>query len=742
MINDLNQINQKLLTKVKQSISRKEYYKCSDILKSIILLIKDYKEKRIQFNLERIVHKLDYLEFDDSDLGKIDYCFSNIQKIELEKRKSSFDSILFSVRNVHRAINKNKYSLIDSEYNYITDIKYDSIDYLDYNNYLVRFKDRVGMINEKNETILDVKYSDISKLFSKFYCVKLNNKVGVVNKKGNSIIEIKYSNISIIEFNRHLNLFIVIFDDKYSLLDNNFNFVLEPKYSFINIIDLGNQFKIIMDDRVGVVDRNFNYIIKPEYDRIFLKDKKTEGEHKIYELWKNGNKFFANSLGKIIVNYEDYDRLDFNYKNNYINMIKKNKFSIKNLDGITVFGEYEIDNNIIDFNEMGFLDDMCEVTLQNNKKGFINKNLELVFETDFNFLWGFYDGLCAFSKEGKVGFIDKKGNIVLNPIYEMNYNQCLYKFNENICSIQIDGKFGIINKNGNFIEPPKHINPIIFNNGVYIISDKENGKIKLFNSEGTLLLDIDVTQYENREWLFSAVGFFNENLCCVELKNNNDYSYKYVYIDKKGTVKINTNFVHYGESNAENLQYMIFKNGISHIVSQREVRFLDYDERRCDHYINKRGNSIFSNDHIALFPIDSNYDSIKKYQNLFFSETIYKENGNRKYEKLFTKNGELITTKKIYSNFFMLSDKYVGVEYMGIQNIDVLKMNFSKTYLSGNKGVIDLVENIIIPPFCDKIIHIDNDRFLAKVKPSSNNPFSFVEEIPNSLVVHCSGKMK
>ena len=35
MINDLNQINQKLLTKVKQSISRKEYYKCSDILKSM-----------------------------------------------------------------------------------------------------------------------------------------------------------------------------------------------------------------------------------------------------------------------------------------------------------------------------------------------------------------------------------------------------------------------------------------------------------------------------------------------------------------------------------------------------------------------------------------------------------------------------------------------------------------------------------------------------------------------------------
>ena len=92
--------------------------------------------------------------------------------------------------------------------------------------------------------------------------------------------------------------------------------------------------------------------------------------------------------------------------------------------------------------------------------GFINTNGELVIPTVFedidwntmlNTRYMFKEGLSAFVKGGKCGYMDKQGNTVISPEYD-----AASPFDQGIAAVAKDGKWGTIDKSGKTIIPMEY----------------------------------------------------------------------------------------------------------------------------------------------------------------------------------------------------------------------------------------------------------------------------------------------
>ena len=92
--------------------------------------------------------------------------------------------------------------------------------------------------------------------------------------------------------------------------------------------------------------------------------------------------------------------------------------------------------------------------------GFINVAGELVIPTVFEHIkhpgminthYMFREGFSAFVKDGKCGYINKKGNIVISPEYDS-----ASPFNQGVAAVSKEGKWGAIDKSGKTIIPMEY----------------------------------------------------------------------------------------------------------------------------------------------------------------------------------------------------------------------------------------------------------------------------------------------
>lgn len=80
----------------------------------------------------------------------------------------------------------------------------------------------------------------------------------------------------------------------------------------------------------------------------------------------------------------------------------------------------------------------------NGKYGFIDKSGKIVIKPQFDNAGSFSEGLAAVKLDGKYGLIDKNGKIILEPQFDkIDYFTPI--------GIQINGKWGTIDENGKFI---------------------------------------------------------------------------------------------------------------------------------------------------------------------------------------------------------------------------------------------------------------------------------------------------
>jgi len=144
-------------------------------------------------------------------------------------------------------------------------------------------------------------------------------------------------------------------------------------------------------------------------------------------------------------------------------------------------------------------------------------------------LGGFSGGLATVKKDGKYGYINIKGNFVVN---DENGNRIeisgkfdeAYSFTEGLAKVQKDGKYGYINTKGEQVIEFKFDEAYSFTEDLAIV--KKDGKYGYINTKGEQIIECE----------FDEVGYFIEGLAAVKKDG------KWGYINIKGEWVIECKF--------------------------------------------------------------------------------------------------------------------------------------------------------------------------------------------------------
>ena len=226
---------------------------------------------------------------------------------------------------------------------------------------------------------------------------------------------------------------------------------------------------------------------------------------------------------------------------------------------IRFYGDYCYGHDDKIYNRFGLeiCDDLLLPIKVDGKYGYINENGEVVIEPKYDYAGEFSRGLADVNIGGKDGYINKEGAIVVEPKYdeacvfyediarikddgkygyinrkgmivvEPKYDEADYEFSEGLARIKVDGKYGYIDKRGWIVVEPKYDNAYEFSEGLARI--KIGRKYGYINKTGEIVVE---PKYDD-------AYEFSEGLAAVAIKFDLDeYDERSLYGDGSGLIHI------------------------------------------------------------------------------------------------------------------------------------------------------------------------------------------------------------
>lgn len=265
------------------------------------------------------------------------------------------------------------------------------------------------------------------------------------------------------------------------------------------------------DDKVGFLDSKGNIVINPQFQsaRLFY-----EG----YSMVENfeSKHGYIDQGGNYSINPQFKEATSFSEglaavvlpegKCQYIDPTGKIVFTLEGASKCTVFKE-----GLAAFE-------------QDDKFGFINKTGEVVIQPQFDSVLLFSEGLCPVlvksKDENNWGYINKKGEIVINPQF-----RSAYSLSEGLGLVSDGTNHGFIDPTGKYVINPQFKQASTFMNGLAIIM--QGDQYGYIDKKGKIVIN---PQFDMANW-FSANG-----IACVKSGD------KYGYINKAGKYVINPQF--------------------------------------------------------------------------------------------------------------------------------------------------------------------------------------------------------
>jgi hypothetical protein len=99
----------------------------------------------------------------------------------------------------------------------------------------------------------------------------------------------------------------------------------------------------------------------------------------------------------------------------------------------------------------------------------------MVTPSEYDQATQFSEGLAGVKTDGKWGFIDKTGQIVIPPHfdwgadYDLGFFAIGPRFSEGLAAVEIDGKWGFIDKSGQMVIQPQFAKPSLFAKPYYFV---------------------------------------------------------------------------------------------------------------------------------------------------------------------------------------------------------------------------------------------------------------------------------
>lgn len=357
--------------------------------------------------------------------------------------------------------------------------------------------------------------------------------------------------------------------------------IIPAKYDYIGKF-VNDRALVCRDGKYGYIDKSGNQLLPFQFEHGF---DFYDGETIVK---KGGKWLLINSKGESLKTL-DYDRI---YQKDTLYMVSKNNLygclnvkgeeiikpqvstSFSFNDGLSYFGPFE--STVVFMNTRlkpglivkgtkadRFSEGLAPLVLD-GKVGFINTKGELAIPNEFDlknvngytFLPSFSQNYSCVQKNGKYGFINKQGEVVI----PFQYDYASYFTEKGFATVEVNKKKGAIDRKGNYI-----IEPIYEDLGDFTTDDvvraELNGKYGYVDKAGKVIIPFEydlVYGYnqgspfgkKNGKWALlnregkqvtpfqfeEVYGDFEEGLACVQSNG------KYGYINKAGKVMIDFRF--------------------------------------------------------------------------------------------------------------------------------------------------------------------------------------------------------
>ena len=259
-------------------------------------------------------------------------------------------------------------------------------------------------------------------------------------------------------------------------------------------------------DTWGYIDHSGAWVINPQFEdaECFF-----DG---LARVKSNGKVGYINKEGRLVINAIYQDGTRFSEGLAFV-LTEDDKFLCIDTDGKTKFTLSD------DVKEVGiFYNSLALVS--NGATGYIKPDGTMAI--DFGFNGGFFknsDGLIGIIQEGKYGFCDMNGKVVIAPQFKGSQH-----FSEGLCAVYDGSKWGFINKDGKYEINPQFEEASEFNEGLCLI--KQGGKYGFIDKSGKIVINPQ----------FDACWYFKGSLCSVQQNG------KYGYINKEGIIVTNPQF--------------------------------------------------------------------------------------------------------------------------------------------------------------------------------------------------------
>ena len=336
--------------------------------------------------------------------------------------------------------NKIKYGYINRKAEKLLDEKYDQIERIDNPDkgddvYLVTVENgKAGVYKNKNCVIAN-EYEDIGyDKNNKCLMLQKDSKLGLCNMDGNIQIELKYDNIFIsgkyinAQNGENIDIYdystkkkidydgivginqtttnqysIAITDDeKYKIIDNEQDELKEQKYDYLEYI-YEDYFITYKNKKFGIINSNGERIVDYKYDSI----QKVPNANMVIAITLQKNLTEILKDGKTVVSMVN---AEITNKDNYFIISSSNERIYIDFDG-----------NIV--KNTDFLDLQLYASNKNGKWGFINKNGDVVIDYKYDYATELnINGFAGIKQNGKWGVINSNGEIIVEPMYEIKTN--------------------------------------------------------------------------------------------------------------------------------------------------------------------------------------------------------------------------------------------------------------------------------------------------------------------------------
>lgn len=372
--------------------------------------------------------------------------FEEYEQIEALENYDDVQNIWYE-DNVLKVKQNGKYGLINFKGKQILECEYDQIYTLKGTeaSIIVEKDGKLGLVDNTGRKIIEPEFKEILGIGTKgdegYITVNEQDKYGVVSYTKEQVLPNQYEYI---EQMYGKDLFVIKDKGQQQLINSKGEIILDSGYNKIEKI-LQNETKGVIFEReakYGIMGTDRMILIRPQYDSLKELD--------------NG-KFVAEKDGKKgIINIQDTEELPFSYKS--INYNKEADLYIaEDTDGNTSIIDKDYNIKLI-----GILSEF------NEEYGYIRMRIGTEYEyynlkceetTNIEVLKG--NTLFLKQENGKYGYVNKKGEKVVDYIYDDATEQNIYGY----AGVKKNGVWGSIDREGKEVIAPKYelTNNIIIN---------------------------------------------------------------------------------------------------------------------------------------------------------------------------------------------------------------------------------------------------------------------------------------